>query len=64
MSLFTKKCNVKKIVYYEQYDDMDEALYREKIIKKWKRKYKINAIERMNPDWKDLYVDLVSLAKV
>ena len=52
---FTKKYNVKKLVYYEIHNDINEAIHREKIIKKWKRKYKIDAIERMNPEWKDLY---------
>ena len=56
---FTKKYQIKELVYYEEYDDMETAIAREKIIKKWKRKYKINAIERMNPDWKDLYFDLI-----
>jgi len=55
---FTKKYNVKILVYYEHFEDIHEAIRREKIIKKWKRRYKINAIERMNPDWKDLFFDL------
>lgn len=58
---FTKKYDVKRLVYYEYFDDIHAAIYREKIIKKWKRKYKINAIERMNPEWKDLYVDLLGI---
>ena len=56
---FTSKYNIKKLVYYEEFSDIHEAIAREKIIKKWKRKYKINAVERMNPEWKDLYYDLV-----
>ena len=56
---FTKKYNVKMLVYYEYFNDIREAIYREKVIKKWKRKYKIHAIENMNPEWKDLYDDLV-----
>jgi len=56
---FTKKYCVKQLVYYEEYNDIHEAIYREKIIKKWKRKYKINAIERINPEWRDLYFDLL-----
>ena len=51
---FTQKYNIKKLVYYEQYEDIQLAIQREKSIKKWKRQYKINAIESMNPDWKDL----------
>ncbi len=52
---FTKKYNVKKLVYYEYFDAIEAAISREKIIKKWKKRYKIDAIERMNPGWKDLY---------
>ena len=54
---FTKKYNVKMLVYYEYFDDIYEAIHREKkIIKKWKRSIKMNAIERT---WKDLYYDLI-----
>jgi len=56
---FTKKHNIKMLVYYEQVEDVRLAIAREKLIKKWKRQYKINAIESMNPEWKDLYFDLV-----
>lgn len=55
---FTKKYDVKKLVYYEQFEDIQLAIQREKSIKKWKRQYKINAIEALNPDWKDLYFDI------
>jgi len=56
---FTMKHNVKMLVYYEHFESIEDAIEREKLIKKWKRKYKINAIERMNPEWKDLYDDLL-----
>jgi putative endonuclease len=56
---FTKKHNVKMLVYYETTSDIESAIHREKIIKKWKRAYKLDAIERMNPDWRDLYFDLI-----
>jgi putative endonuclease len=56
---FTKKYNVKMLVYYECFDDVDEAIHKEKIIKKWKRKFKMSAIESINPEWKDLYFDLM-----
>jgi putative endonuclease len=52
---FTKKYNVDKLVYFEQTTDAEAAIHREKIIKKWKRAFKFDAIERMNPEWKDLY---------
>jgi putative endonuclease len=56
---FTKKYGVKKLVYYESHGDIHFAIHREKIIKKWKRKFKISAIENMNPEWKDLYWGLI-----
>ena len=56
---FTKTHHIKTLVYYEQFDDIYLAITREKLIKKWKRQYKINAIESMNPEWKDLYFDLL-----
>ena len=55
---FTKKHHIKRLVYYEQFGNVHLAIQREKIIKKWKRRYKINAIESINPDWRDLYFDL------
>ncbi len=55
---FTKKYDLKILVYYEIYDDVRSAIEREKLIKKWRRKIKLEAIERMNPEWKDLYFEL------
>ena len=55
---FTKKYSVKKLVYYEQTNDVREAILREKRLKKWNRDWKIKLIEKMNPDWKDLSEDL------
>jgi len=55
---FTKKYKLKKLVYYEIYNDISYALSREKAIKKWRRIFKIDAIERMNPKWEDLYFKL------
>ncbi len=51
---FTKKYGVKTLVYYELHVDMYEAIQREKRIKKWNREWKIELIERDNPEWKDL----------
>ena len=45
---FTKKYNIKSLVYYEQFEDIYLAIAREKLIKKWKRQYKINAIESIH----------------
>jgi len=52
---FTRKYNVCHLVYYEEYTDIYSAIAREKRIKKWKRQWKINLIEKVNPDWQDLY---------
>lgn len=56
---FTKKYNVKNLVYYEVYNDMYEAIKREKAMKKWLRKWKIELIEKTNPDWIDLYEEII-----
>ena len=52
---FTKKYQVHKLVYYEQFDNAQEAIAREKQLKNWKRKWKLELIEKSNPDWSDLY---------
>ncbi len=49
--------NIKKLVYFEEHSDIRIAIGREKTIKKWKRQWKINQIESINPDWKDLSDD-------
>ena len=51
---FTKKYRVHQLVYYEIHTDICEAITREKRIKKWNRQWKINLIERNNPQWFDL----------
>lgn len=52
---FTKRYSVHKLVYFEIHRNYKIATHREKLIKKWKRQYKINVIERMNPYWDDLF---------
>ncbi len=52
---FTKKYNVKTLVYYEIFDDAENAIKREKRLKRWNRRWKIKIIEDMNPNWDDLY---------
>ncbi len=52
---FTKKYGVHTLVYYEPHENMKSAIYREKRLKKYTRKMKIALIEKMNPEWKDLY---------
>ena len=54
---FTKKYGVKRLVYFEDTQDVDSALTREKQLKKWNRLWKIRLIERANPDWRDLSED-------
>lgn len=52
---FTKKYELKILVYYEVLDGYEEALNREKKLKKWSRQWKLNIINDMNPKWNDLY---------
>ncbi len=54
---FTSSYNVTKLVYYEEFETMEEAIAREKQIKGGSRKKKIDLIQSMNPEWKDLYDD-------
>jgi putative endonuclease len=56
---FTKRYGVKMLVYYEQYDSPAFAIQREKNIKHWPREWKIDLIVSMNPDWRDLYDEIV-----
>jgi len=56
---FTKKYRVKKLVYYEVHDNTESAITREKQIKKWRRKWKLRLIEEKNPQWTDLYDEIV-----
>jgi len=56
---FTKKYNLDKLVYYEIYDDIETAINREKQIKSWPRRKKIELINTLNPFWNDLYNELV-----
>ena len=55
---FTKKYSIHKLVYYEITDDIESAIRREKQLKKWNRKWKLNLIENSNPKWIDLYFGL------
>jgi putative endonuclease len=56
---FTKKYRVHMLVYYECGESIESAITREKQMKKWKREWKIRRILEMNPEWKDLYEELV-----
>ncbi|MBL8522660.1 MAG: GIY-YIG nuclease family protein [Betaproteobacteria bacterium] len=55
---FTKEHGLKTLVWYEQYGSVLEARNRERLIKKWHRDWKINLIQSVNPDWKDLSASL------
>ena len=52
---FTKQYHVKKLVYFEEYSNPNEAIKREKELKGWRREKKNNLVETMNPEWKDLF---------
>ena len=56
---FTEKYKVHKLVYYEECNDIYEAIQREKQVKRWYRKWKIELIENFNPEWEDLYYKLL-----
>jgi putative endonuclease len=56
---FTARYGVKRLVWFERYERMLEAIQREKSLKRWPRQWKINLIERDNPDWGDLYPGLI-----
>ena len=56
---FSKKYDLNILVYYEQHSDIREAISREKQLKKWQRKWKLDLIENFNPNWEDLYHNIV-----
>ena len=56
---FTDRYDVDRLVWFEMHATMESAIQREKAIKKWRRAWKIKRIERSNPEWRDLYPDLL-----
>jgi putative endonuclease len=56
---FSKKYNVTQLVYFEQHQDIEQAIIREKQLKKWNRKWKLNLIEKDNPEWIDLWDQVI-----
>jgi len=56
---FTKRYGLKRLVYYEQFDDIRDAIQREKTVKHWPRARKVRLIHAMNPEWDDLYEMLI-----
>ena len=59
---FTSDYKVHTLVWYEHHQTMDAAIRREKRIKEWKRSWKIELIEKLNPDWKDVHDEIDVLA--
>ena len=57
---FTKRYDVDKLVWFEIYDDIANAITREKELKKWRRDWKVRLIENENPDWTDLYPNIAT----
>ena len=56
---FTRKYRVHTLVWYEPHATMESAITREKAIKEWKRAWKLELIEAFNPEWRDLYEEIV-----
>ncbi len=56
---FSKRYGVRQLVWYELHERMESAIEREKRLKEWKRKWKLELIESTNPDWQDLYHTIV-----
>ncbi len=56
---FTKRYGVHRLVWYECHETMESAIQREKRLKEWKRAWKLELIERLNPDWDDLYLLII-----
>jgi len=57
---FTKKYGVKSLVWFEQTESIESAIVREKQIKKWNRDWKVELIEKTNPQWRDLYEEIAA----
>jgi putative endonuclease len=57
---FTKRYGVHTLVWFEMHETMESAIQREKTLKGWKRRWKLELIERENPDWMDLYDNILS----
>ncbi len=54
----SKKYDIHRLVYFEIFDQIEDAIAREKRLKKWRRSWKDELIEKANPDWKDLIDDI------
>jgi len=56
---FTERYSVHQLVWYELHETMESAIRKEKMLKNWKRAWKLELIERSNPNWQDLYEEVV-----
>ena len=56
---FTERYRVNQLVWYELHETMESAIRKEKMLKNWKRAWKLELIERSNPDWQDLYERII-----
>lgn len=56
---FTKRYGIHQLVWYEMHETMEPAIQREKGLKEWQRVWKLKLIEGSNPDWRDLYSEIV-----
>ena len=56
---FTKSYNVHQLIWYEIHETMESAINKEKRLKEWKRAWKIELIEKTNPNWQDLYYTII-----
>ena len=61
---FTKKYNLDKLVYFEVCDHWEGAINREKRLKRWNRDWKIEAVEKENPNWEDLYDEICGVRQI
>ena len=57
---FSRKYGCKTLVWFEQFMEMHLAIAREKTLKKWRRNWKLALIEKLNPQWRDLYEDFIN----
>lgn len=56
---FTKRYSVDKLVWYELHGCMEAAIFREKQLKKWNREWKLRLVEEVNPEWRDLWEEII-----
>jgi putative endonuclease len=57
---FTTRYGIKHLVYFEAFNDISAAIHRETRLKKWNRKWKLDLIEANNPEWRDLYDEMMA----